>query len=275
MDNHKRVAFIGAGNMTMAIVGGLRRAGMTGSRILAIDPDPIQLCRISDAFTVRTADEPSDILQEMDVVVWAVKPQHMQKATEQTAPYSSRDALHLSFAAGIRAAELTSWLSSERIVRAMPNTPAVIGEGVCGLFASNAVSMDDRKVTEMILESTGQIFWVESEAEINAVTAVTGSGPAYVFHFIEGIERSALELGFNKTEAKKIVCNLVIGAARQALQDSSSLRELMERVTSAGGTTEAALEVLEKHDTQRAMLEATRAAFVRAIRIGEIHAKVS
>jgi pyrroline-5-carboxylate reductase len=198
------IAFIGAGNMAMALAGCLRRRAATaGWRILAIDPGTAQLRCIGPPQAIKTATEPSTLLNCYDVIVWAVKPHPLRYIAKQVAVQMG-NALRLSLATGIRLNGLAQRLGTLRVVRTMPNTPALVGFGVCGLLADAGVSESDRRLVEQVLESTGELFWVDSDDAINTVPAITGSRPAYVFHFLEGLANAAQVLGFSHEQARSL-----------------------------------------------------------------------
>ena len=263
----EKITFIGGGNMAAALVGGLVASGVSPLDIGVVDLNPDQLNRLADSYGVRTFTTAQPAVQNATVVVWAVKPQVLREAAESISQIMS-NVLHVSIAAGIRLQDLTRWLESDRVVRAMPNTAALVGAGVTGLLAGTAVSAADRHLTEQLLSATGGTFWVDSDEDMNAVTAVSGSGPAYVFHFLEGFQVAAEQVGFSSERARDLALQVVSGAVKQALQGGESFGELRQRVTSKRGTTEAALAVLERFSTQRAMIEAIQAACDRGRDLG-------
>lgn len=263
----EKIAFIGGGNMAVALVGGLVASGVEPSRITVVDPNPEQLASLAQRYGVSTFTTAQPAVQDATVVVWAVKPQVLRDAAEAIAQTVSH-ALHISIAAGIRLQDLTRWLASDRVVRAMPNTAALVGAGVTGLLAGSAVGANDKQLTEQLLAAAGRTFWVASDEDMNAVTAVSGSGPAYVFHFLEGLQEAAQQVGFSSGQARDLALQVVAGALQQARQDSASFAELRQRVTSKRGTTEAALAVLERFATRQAMVEAVQAACDRGRELG-------
>ncbi len=180
------IAFIGGGNMAGAIVGGLIRSGRKAGSILVVDPGDAQREKLHADFGVRTLPAADATLEEASLVVWAVKPQYFQAAALPCAPHVER-ALHLSVMAGIRSEAIAHATRTQRVVRAMPNTPALIGQGISGLFARDAVGAPERTTVEHVLAPTGQVLWVDREEDLDAVTALSGSGPAYVFYFVEAM----------------------------------------------------------------------------------------
>ena len=180
------IAFIGGGNMASAIIGGLLKRGLASSQIQVIEPFAEQRAKLVQQFQIEVSETPGASLNRATLVVWAVKPQTFREAAEQSRAHTAA-ALHLSVAAGIRSGSIAAWLGTERVVRAMPNTPALIGQGMTALFARPAVSAEDRLAVEHVVQPTGAFLWLDKEAQLDAVTALSGSGPAYVFYFIEAM----------------------------------------------------------------------------------------
>ena len=263
-----RIAFIGGGNMASAIIGGLIQQGLGGDRITVVEPLPEQRIRLQSQFGVNTEAAASAALQGCDMVVWAVKPQ-VFKAVAQDCAAHVQGALHLSVAAGIRSDSIAAWLGSERIVRAMPNTPALVGQGMTGLYARPAVSAADRGLIDAVVGTTGQFLWVEQEADLDAVTALSGSGPAYVFYFLEAMRQAGTEMGLDAGTASRLAIGTFAGAARLARDASEPPEVLRERVTSKGGTTHAALCSLEDSGVKAAFVQALHAARRRAQELGD------
>lgn len=237
-----KITFIGGGNMAVALVGGLRKQGFSAAALQVVEPQEEARQRLADRFGVRCAERVDDAALHCDALVLAVKPQQMKEAV---APLSGRLAgrLVVSIAAGLRLADIGRWLGGHaRLVRAMPNTPALIGAGVTGLFAGPEVDREGRESAERILRAVGQTLWVEDEGLMDAVTAVSGSGPAYVFYFIEAIEKAGAGLGLPPAAARRLAIETFVGAARLAAESDEAPAELRARVTSKGGTTAAAIE---------------------------------
>jgi pyrroline-5-carboxylate reductase len=201
-------------------------------------------------------------------VVLAVKPQHLNKVATQLAPLL-KGQLIISIAAGIRSVDIARWIKSTNIVRAMPNTPAMIRCGITGLFAMPTVDDANRRSAQGILVAVGNTLWLEDEAMMDAVTAVSGSGPAYVFYFIEAMQQAARELGFNENDSKNLVVDTFIGAARLAQAGNVDVSELRARVTSKNGTTERALLSMESHDLKKHIVAAVHAAAQRSKELGD------
>jgi pyrroline-5-carboxylate reductase len=268
-----RILFIGGGNMASALIGGMLQRGFKPGDVRAIDVMQPARQRLEQQFGVAaSAQLTSKIVEE--VVLLAVKPQHMREvATELRGHLHGQ--LVISIAAGIRTHDLARWLGGhERIVRAMPNTPALIGSGVSGLFASAAITQTDRDCAQNILGAVGGVVWVPDESDIDAVTAVSGSGPAYVFYFIEALEQAALELGLDERQAHALAVQTFAGAATLAAGTDDPAPVLRARVTSKAGTTEAALLYMETRQVKRSIVEAVHAAAKRASELGDEFGKI-
>ncbi len=262
------IAFIGGGNMASALIGGLRKTGVAGAAITAVEPSAEQRQRLEREFGVRTQAAADARLAQASLVVWAVKPQLFGLAAEPCAQHVGA-ALHLSVMAGIRCDTLARATGSKRIVRSMPNTPALIGRGIAGLFAMPAVTAAERERVERVLAPTGQTLWVAREDDLDAVTALSGSGPAYVFYFIEAMTVAAVEMGLSAEQGKRLATATFDGAAALATQSAEPPELLRERVTSKGGTTYAALQSLENDAVKAAFIRALKAAQQRAKELGD------
>jgi pyrroline-5-carboxylate reductase len=203
------------------------------------------------------------------VVLFAVKPQQMREAAQAAAPHLA-DPLVVSIAAGIRVADLARWLGGRtRLVRAMPNTPALVHAGITGLHAGPGAGADDRQAAEDLLAAVGATLWFEAEGDLDAVTAVSGSGPAYVFYAMEALERAALELGLAEGAARSLALWTFVGATKLAIERSEGPAQLRAQVTSKGGTTERALEVLEQSAVKERFVDAVKAACERSRELGD------
>ncbi|OIQ81719.1 pyrroline-5-carboxylate reductase [mine drainage metagenome] len=262
------IDFIGGGNMAAAIIGGLRAAGAAAERFIVVDPGPAQRERLLQAHGVRALAAPGSALSDAAVIVWAVKPQSFADAAAQVAPHLG-DALHVSIMAGVRCAAIARRTGAARIVRAMPNTPALIGRGVAGLYANDACGAEDRSAAEAVLAPTGELLWVDAEAQLDAVTALSGSGPAYVFYVIEAMTAAGARLGLAADVAQRLAVATVAGAAELARGSELKPAQLREQVTSKGGTTAAALEQLAAHGLVDAFDAALAAAARRAGELGD------
>ena len=264
----QQIAFIGGGNMASAIIGGLLKRGLATSQIQVIEPFAEQRAKLAEQFQVTVSEAPSASLARATLVVWAVKPQTLRQAAEQSRAHTSA-ALHLSVAAGIRSDTLAAWLGSERIVRAMPNTPALIGQGMTALFARPAVSAADRLSVEQVMQTTGEFLWLDQEAQLDAVTALSGSGPAYVFYFIEAMVQAGTDMGLSPQQAHQLAVGTFVGASALARQATEPPEVLRARVTSKGGTTYAAITAMEQSDIKGRFMQALHAARLRAIEMGQ------
>ncbi|MDM0115775.1 pyrroline-5-carboxylate reductase [Variovorax sp. J22R133] len=263
-----RIAFIGGGNMASAIIGGLIEQGMAADRIQVVEPFLDARVRLEIQFGVQTAAAADAQLANAQVVVWAVKPQSFREAAAPVAPFAG-DALHLSVAAGIRSDSIAQWLGTERVARAMPNTPALIGKGMTGLYAGAAVSVADRRQVETLLVPTGELLWLEHEAQLDAVTALSGSGPAYVFYFLETMAKAGVDMGLTYEQARHLAVTTFAGASALAHASEDSLEVMRERVTSKGGTTYAAITSMESDRVQASFIKALKAAQQRAGELGD------
>jgi pyrroline-5-carboxylate reductase len=264
----KLIALIGGGNMASAIIGGLIKSGHAGGSILVIDPGETQRAQLQADFGVRTLAAADAPLAHADLVVWAVKPQLFQTAAAPCAPLTGQ-ALHLSVMAGIRSSTIQHATGSQRIVRAMPNTPALIGQGMTGLYADPVVTDADRALANTVLAPTGQTLWVAREVDLDAVTALSGSGPAYVFYFIEAMVQAAQQMGLSADQGKQLALATFTGATALAQSSADAPEVLREKVTSKGGTTHAALTALEAAGVKAAFIQAMLAAQQRARELGD------
>jgi pyrroline-5-carboxylate reductase len=242
-----RIAFIGGGNMARSLVGGLIEKGCKPGRISVSEPNPEQRALIAKRMPVRmSADGPSAV-RDADVVVFAVKPQVMQAAARGiAAAVQSSKPLVVSIAAGVTTADLEQWLGGgAAIVRAMPNTPALLGAGAAALWANPKVSAEQKQRAQELMEAVGTALWIDDESLMDAVTALSGSGPAYFFLLMECMEAAALELGLPAGTARTLTLQTALGSARMALESGAAPAELRRQVTSPHGTTAAAIQVFE------------------------------
>jgi pyrroline-5-carboxylate reductase len=263
------ILFIGGGNMAAAIIGGLTARGWPPASLQVVDVMPETLADLERRFGVRTSTDATAAAGAADCIVFAVKPQHLRAAAQALAP-AIRKQLVISIAAGIRCRDLARWLDCViPIVRAMPNTPALVAAGITGLYAMPGVTPQQREQTVRILDAVGTTFWVDTESDLDAVTAVSGSGPAYVFYFIEALEQAALELGLSPEIARQSALATFAGAIKLAAAGDAGPATLRARVTSKGGTTERAISVLDDADIKAAFARAVRAAAERAAEMGD------
>ncbi len=270
--NGTHLAFIGGGNMAGAIIGGCVRNGVAGEHILVIDPNSTSIETLKSAWGVRGATDARDVSEDLKsaaVVVWAIKPQIFKEVALADQAYFGTSALHLSVAAGITCASIQAWLRSDNIVRAMPNTPALVGAGATALYAMPSVSDEGKTRVGEILKATGLVLWVDREELLEAVTAVSGSGPAYVFYWLEAMVHAGTELGLDADTAKRLAIATFKGAAHLAEQSADTPGTLRERVTSKGGTTFEALEVMRAGHVGPTIEQAMTACARRAREMGE------
>jgi pyrroline-5-carboxylate reductase len=263
-----RVAFIGGGNMASAILGGLVRAGHPADQIIVVEPLPEQAERLRLQFGVQVLGEAGAALQGAALVVWAVKPQLFSEAAAPCKAWVA-GALQLSVMAGIPSEAIARASGSARVVRSMPNTPALIGQGMTGLYARGEVSAAEREQVEALLAPTGATLWVNREQDLDAVTALSGSGPAYVFFFIEAMMQAGTELGLSAEQARQLAQQTFAGAAALAARSEEAPERLRQRVTSKGGTTYAAITAMEDSGMKAAFVQAMLAAAQRAKALGE------
>ena len=264
-----KLAFIGGGNMAAALIGGMLKQGFAAADITVAELDPERCAWLRQQFGVKACEGIADFAL-LDAIVLAVKPQQLREVLHGL-PKLRLDQLVLSIAAGIRAKDIARWLGGHpTVVRAMPNTPSLIGAGIAGLYATPNVSETQRAQAQQILEAVGTAVWVDTEQQIDAVTAVSGSGPAYVFYFIEALEDAAIELGLPPLAARRLVLHTFHGAARLAMSETVSPAELRMRVTSKGGTTERGLLALDQANVRQAIMRAAEAAAARAHEMSEL-----
>jgi pyrroline-5-carboxylate reductase len=262
------IAFIGGGNMASAIIGGLIQQGTPADGFEVVEPFEAARTKLAQSFGITALAEATEAIARCAVVVWAVKPQAFAEATRPVRPFAEK-ALHLSVAAGISSDSIARWLGTERVVRAMPNTPALVGQGMTGLFARAAVDGADRALATKLLAPTGELLWVDAESALDAVTAMSGSGPAYVFYFIEAMTEAGVEMGLTPDQAQRLAIGTFTGASSLAHSATEPPSVLRERVTSKGGTTYAAITSLEGADVKARFKTAIRAAQKRAAELGE------
>ncbi|WP_290783800.1 pyrroline-5-carboxylate reductase [Halomonas sp.] len=261
-----RVTFIGAGNMASAIIGGMIDSGYSPYAITATSPSDAFLEPVHERYGIHTNTDNVAAVTQADVVVLAVKPQMMKEVCEGLASViQRRRPLIISVAAGLDAATLEGWLGGDlAMVRCMPNTPALVGAGASGLFANAGVSEEQRRLATELMEAVGLVEWVEEEALLDAVTAVSGSGPAYFFLMFEAMEESGVKLGLPAETARRLAMQTGFGAAKMAMASDNTPAELKRNVMSPGGTTERAVEHLEEAELRRILSEAMDACAERA-----------
>ncbi len=262
------IGFIGAGNMAAAMIGGLSESGVDSSQLYVADPDKEKTSALAAAFGVNVCDQNQSLLDRCDVAVLAVKPQVMKSVLQ---PLKVKpEQLLLSIAAGVRSDTLQSWLGQPcAIVRSMPNTPALVQCGATGLYANQHVSTQQRQQTEQIMSAIGISIWLEHESQLDAVTAVSGSGPAYFFYMMEAIEAAGVELGLSAENSRTLTLQTALGAAKLALNTDEKTAELRARVTSPGGTTAAAIEYMQSQQGLDKIKQAVSAAYTRSQQLAE------
>lgn len=264
-----KITFLGGGNMASALIGGLLKQGFAAQDIQVVELLEAGRVRLQSDFGVRAVAALDDVALECDVLVLAVKPQQMREALAPVVGRLTRQ-LVVSIAAGLRLGDLARWLGGyTTLVRAMPNTPALIGRGITGLYADPCVSEAGREAVARILGAVGACVWVDDETLIDAVTAVSGSGPAYVFHFIEALEAAGIARGLSAETSRQLALATFAGAAELALHSTESPAVLRERVTSKGGTTAAALAVMAEAQLPTIIDRAVAAAATRGAELGE------
>jgi pyrroline-5-carboxylate reductase len=262
-----RIAFIGGGNMASAIIGGLLREGTLATDIDVVEPFEGARAALRQTHGVDAQAAAGEFLAQASLVVWAVKPQTFRAAAAPVQAFT-RDALHLSVAAGIPSSSIAAWVGSERVVRAMPNTPALIGRGMTALFALPAVTEAERARVSQVIATTGELLWLDAENQLDAVTALSGSGPAYVFYFLEAMRAAGAGMGLSAEQAYRLAVATFIGAGELARASSEPPEVLRQRVTSPGGTTHAAITTMDQHHIKDHFMQALQAAQTRAAELG-------
>jgi pyrroline-5-carboxylate reductase len=268
------ICFIGGGNMAGALIGGLLQQGYSPARIRVVEVNAEQREKIQREFDLEVDAELANGMANSNIVVLAVKPQQLSAVSRELSPLLA-DHLVVSIAAGIRAADISRWLHGyPRIVRAMPNTPALVRAGVTGMYALPGVDDEGKRNAEAILAAVGSVLWCPQEEMLDAVTAISGSGPAYVFYFIEAVQKAGLELGLDPAQARQLTIETFLGAVKHASQSGEDTSVLRARVTSPGGTTERAIRSLETDEVQNAIVKAIHLAHQRSHELGDEFGKV-
>jgi pyrroline-5-carboxylate reductase len=265
MDN-TTLTFIGGGNMASSLIAGLIADGWDPARIRVADTNEQQLNRLSDRFSVTTTTDNGKAADHADVIVLAVKPQIMKPVTRELADRVARQhPLIISIAAGITETTLRTWLGKDTaIVRTMPNTPAMVNSGATALYANPAVNDEQRSIAESILRAVGLAIWIDDESLMDAVTALSGSGPAYFFLFMEAMQSAGRELGLPEKAARLLALQTAFGAAKMALESTEDIASLRRRVTSPGGTTEQAINTFQQGNLDALVSKALQAAARRS-----------
>jgi pyrroline-5-carboxylate reductase len=264
------IAFVGGGNMARSLIGGLLARGWRAQQIVVADPLPAQLESLRAQYAVQVTDDNAVAARDADVIVLAVKPQEMRRAAQGIRTViADKQPLVISVAAGIRASDIQRWLPGTAIVRAMPNRPALQGCGMTGLYAAADVSTERRELAEQILAAVGATLWLEREQHMDVVTAVSGSGPAYFFLLIEMLEQAAVAQGLSPQASRRLAIETAYGSGAMARAADESPAVLRQQVTSKGGTTDAALRVLEERGIRAAFDVAIAAATRRAAELAD------
>ncbi|MFU2326988.1 Pyrroline-5-carboxylate reductase [compost metagenome] len=264
-----RIAFIGAGNMAASLIGGLRAKGLEAAQIRASDPGEETRARVSAEHGIEVFADNAQAIEGADVVVLAVKPQAMKAVCEAIRPNLKPGQLVVSIAAGITCASMNNWLGAQPIVRCMPNTPALLRQGVSGLFATAEVTAEQRQQAQELLSAVGIALWLSEEQQLDAVTAVSGSGPAYFFLLIEAMTAAGVKLGLPADIAAQLTLQTALGAAHMAVSSDVDAAELRRRVTSPAGTTEAAIKSFQANGFEALVEKALGAAAHRSAEMAE------
>jgi pyrroline-5-carboxylate reductase len=265
--------FIGGGNMASSLIGGLISAGVSASKITVSEPDPGRNQALKAQFEINTVSD-NDQLINCEIIVLAVKPQLLQNVCQQLKVTATNHSLFISIAAGVRSTDINRWLQSNQtqnnaIVRCMPNTPSLVQTGASGLFANSEVSGKQKTQATKIMEAVGIVIWVDKEEQLDAVTAVSGSGPAYYFLMMEAMQQAGENLGLSPETAKQLVLQTALGSARMAIESSESTKTLRQQVTSKGGTTEQAILSFQSANFNQIVENALKAAKERSISLAD------
>jgi pyrroline-5-carboxylate reductase len=273
---HSQICCIGCGNMGRSLIGGILANGYPKELLQGADPDRQQREIIRKQFGIRTESDNRLAAAGAEIIVLAVKPQLMAATVKDLAPLLVRQRpLLVSVAAGIRLSAICGWLGEELpLIRAMPNTPALIRAGATALHANDQVSPEQRNTAESILRSVGTVIWVDQESMLDTVTALSGSGPAYFFMLMEFLEKAAVEMGLQPEQARLLTLETALGAARMALETDQDTGTLRRQVTSPGGTTERALTVLERGHLEALLRDALRAAQQRSVELADEYGSI-
>jgi pyrroline-5-carboxylate reductase len=270
--NHPTIAFIGAGNMAGSLIGGLIADNYPVERIWATNPLPERLESLQQTFGVKTTPNNKEAVAQADVIVFAVKPGELKNvASELSESLLQKNPLVISIVTGITCQTISKWAQCPdlRVVRTMPNTPALLRSGITGLYANHFVDEEQRTIAESILRAVGITVWLSNEDDLNIVTALSGSGPAYFFLFMEYIKDWAQKMGLTPEQAQLLTVNTALGAARMALESDKEITELRRQVTSPGGTTEQAIKTFEQGKLSDLIDQALNAAHDKAVELAK------
>jgi pyrroline-5-carboxylate reductase len=267
----KHICFVGAGNMANAIIGGLIQQGLGADRITASAPSVEHLTQIKANWGVQTSSDNNASVKQADIIVLSVKPQVLKQVCEDLASSLTHQPLIISIAAGIELKSLNTWLGQDQaIVRCMPNTPAQVLKGASGLIANSHVSKEQQALSTELFSGIGIVEWLSNETQMHAVTALSGSGPAYIFLMIEAMEAAAIKQGISAETARKLAAQTVLGAAQMVLNSDVSPAQLKSNVMSPGGTTERAIQTFERHNLLEIVDQAMQAAADRSEELAAI-----
>ena len=275
---NKKIGFIGSGNMAFSLVGGLSSTGVKGQNIWVSDPDNDKTSQMAANYSVNISTDNVELVKTVDIVILAVKPQQLAMVCQQIAAAASQSRpLFISIAAGVLCEDIERWLAADveknnplALVRCMPNTPALVQSGATALYANPQVSDEQKTLAESILRSAGLTLWLDDEADMNAVTALSGSGPAYFFLIMEALENAGIELGLDKKTAHLLAIQTAFGASKMALESNDSPELLRKKVTSPGGTTERAISILQEGNIEQLFFTALAGAKQRSIELSQM-----
>ncbi|MCW8932773.1 MAG: pyrroline-5-carboxylate reductase [Gammaproteobacteria bacterium] len=275
---NKKIGFIGSGNMAYSLVGGLTSTGVQGKNIWVSDPSTDKMAQMSSHFGTNISSNNIDLAQSVDIIILAVKPQQLAQVCAEIATATSQsNPLVISIAAGVLSKDIEIWLNTQpekesnlALVRCMPNTPALVQSGATALFANKNVSDEQKTLAESILRAAGLTLWLENESDMDAVTALSGSGPAYLFLVIEAMEKAGVKLGLDEKTAHLLAIQTAFGASKMALESDDSPETLRKKVTSPGGTTEKAIGILQDGQLETLFEKALSGAKERSIELAQI-----
>lgn len=269
-----KITFVGGGNMASALISGLLRQGFSAQQLLVIEINPENREKLKQNYGISVFENLAEGIADCDIIVLSVKPQQLRDLTRDLVPVLDNQ-LVISIAAGIRASDIVRWLNGHnRVIRAMPNTPSLVGSGVAGLYATPGIDQQDKKNAESIMAAVGSTLWVGEEELLHAVTAISGSGPAYVFYFIEAMQQAAVELGLTTEQARQLSLLTFAGASKLANSSDDDVALLRARVTSKGGTTEQAILAMEKNEIKCKIIAAIHAANDRSREMSDEYGKI-
>jgi len=278
---NKKIGFIGSGNMAYSLIGGLTSTGVLGQNIWISDPNTEKMTSIASQFGVQISTN-IELAQAVDIIILAVKPQQLADVCHEIAPVIiDNQPLIVSIAAGVRSKDIEQWLKKQEstvnhaLVRCMPNTPALVQSGATALFANKQVNDEQKTLAESILRAAGLTLWLDKESEMDAVTALSGSGPAYFFLVIDAMEKAGVQLGLSENTAHLLAMQTAFGAAKMALESDDSPEILRKKVTSPGGTTEEAIRILQEGELEALFAKAMLGAKERSIELAEMVARDS